>query len=172
MYVCMYVCTYVCMYVGWMVCDVYVMDVGCYVAVPRSYLHRPLLPRYKIISGTCTGSWCYEYVTWPSIAHVQAVDATLKRGYQIFSPTSIGVWCYVTRSCLVLWVRKHFMLRSKTFRFTCADTWWSLKGSSLVLAHTHTWCYINRPSLVLAQTFEVIRSSLVLAHLHKRLVLR
>ena len=35
---------------------------------------------------------------------------------------------------------------------------------------TGTWCYINRRSLVLAQTLEVIRSSLVLAHLHRRVL--
>ena len=45
------------------------------------------------------------------------------------------------------------MLRYKIFSGTCTDT----------------WCYINRPSLVLAQTLAVIRSSLVLAHLHRRL---
>jgi len=37
---------------------------------------------------------------------------------------------------LVLYVHRHFMLHSKTFYFTCAETWWSLKGSSLVLAQT------------------------------------
>ena len=38
---------------------------------------------------------------------------------------------------------------------------------------TDTWCYINRSSLVLAQTAEVnFRISLVLAHLHRHLMLR
>ena len=45
------------------------------------------------------------------------------------------------------------MLRYKIFSCTCTDT----------------WCYINRPSLVFAQALEIIRSSLVLAHLHRRL---
>ena len=45
------------------------------------------------------------------------------------------------------------MLRYKIFSCTCTDT----------------WCYINRPSLVFAQALEVIRSCLVLAHLHRRL---
>ena len=59
---------------------------------------------------------------------------------------------------LPFYMRRHLMVSEGIFSCTCT--------------HTHTWCYINRPSLVLAQTFEVIRSSLVLAHLHKRLVLR
>ena len=144
MYVCTYVRTYVCMYVGWMVC---VMDVGCYVAVPRSYLHRPLLPRYKIISGTCTGSWCYEYVN-----------------YMTFYRARAGSWCNVRKrlSDLLSYFHRRLMLRyailsckcastsccvhlrSKTFRFTCAVAWWSLKGSSLVLAHTHTHLVLHK----------------------------
>ena len=44
MYACMHVCMYVC------ACT----DVGCYVEVRPSYLRRPLLLRYRILSGTCT----------------------------------------------------------------------------------------------------------------------
>ena len=156
MHVWMYACMYVCMYAS--ACT----DAGCYVAVPPSYLHRSLLPRYRIFSGTCTDSWCY--VTSPSIPHAQTVDATL----QEVTKSSLLLpytWCYVTRSCLVraqtlhvacqdlFYTRRHLMVSERIFSCTCTDT----------------WCHINRPSLVLAQTLEVIRSSLVLAHLHRRL---
>ena len=52
--VCMYVCRHACMHVCMYVCAC--TDVGCYVAVPLSYLHRPLLLRHRILSGTCADS--------------------------------------------------------------------------------------------------------------------
>ena len=86
MYVCMYVCAWT--------------DIGCYVEVPPSYLRRPLLLRYRILSGTCTNSWCY--VTWPSIVHTADSWCNVIRNYKISSPTSVDAWCYVTRSSLAL----------------------------------------------------------------------
>ena len=44
------------------------------------------------------------------------------------------------------------MLRSKTFYLTCGETWWSLKGSSLLLAQT------LGSSLVLAQTVDLCKT--------------
>ena len=51
-------------------------------------------------------------------------------------------------------MRKHLMVSERIFSCTCTDA----------------WCYINRHCLVLAQTLVVIRSSLVLARLHRRFV--
>ena len=61
------------------------------------------------------------------------------RSYKIFSPTSVDAWCYVTRSFLAL---------AQTLGATLIDL--------LLFLHRHL-------------RFEVIRSSLVLAHLHRRL---
>ena len=113
------------------------------------YLHRQLI-LCKTFYSTLAGNWC-----------------NFKRSYRIFSPSSIDAWCYVTRSCLVraqtphiafqdllFYMRKHLMVSERIFSCTCTDA----------------WCYINRHCLVLAQTLVVIRSSLVLARLHRRFV--
>ena len=107
-----------------------------------SYFQGLLLLRYRIPSCTCTDSWCY--LTRPSID--RWCKAT--RRCKIFSPTSIDALCHGTRSSLVLAktldiplqdllldMRRHLMVSERLFSGTCTDTWRYINRSSLVLAH-------------------------------------
>ena len=102
-------------------------DVGCYVAVPPSYLRKPLLLRYRILSGTCTDSCCY--VTWPSIVHAQTIDATL---YGVIrSSLLLPQTLDVTLQDLLLYLH------------TCTDAWAWCYVKTCSRTCTDTWCYVT-----------------------------
>ena len=94
----------------------------------------------KYFPRTCADPWCY--VIGCFLVHAQTVDVALHI-----------VHAQTVDADLLFCFRRHLMLGYKIFSCT----------------YTGTWCYIYTPSLAFAQALEVIRSSLVLAHLHRRL---
>ena len=151
MYVCMYVsCTDTLCYINRSsLVLAQTAEVNFRISLVLAHLHRHLMLRYRILSCTCTDSWCY--VTRPSNCTIAHSLCNVTRSLKIFSRTSIDAWCYVTRSSLVLaqtldvlsqgfllYIRRHLMVSERIFSCTCADT----------------WCYINRSSIVLAQTLD------------------
>ena len=144
MFACMYVGMCVCKYVGKWVCRYVCRDVCVCMYVHAQMLDASLqyLPR------TCADPCCY--VIGSFLVHAQTVDVTL-HDLLLYTRRQL-MQRYKELQDLLSYFRRRLMSRYKIFSCTCTDT----------------WCYIHRPSLVLVQT-EVIRSSLVLAHLHRHL---
>ena len=151
MWVCKYVSAQVCIYIniygsvdgwmdewmdGWM--DVWWMDVY-YIVWSSLVLAHMLDATWQNIPRTCTDPCCY--VIGSSLVLAQTVDGTFQDLllYNVKRRLDLPLTLDATLQDILLYLRRHLMVSERIFSCTCTDT----------------WCYINKSSLVLAQTLEV-----------------